>query len=1276
MQTLRLFAAWIAVSACACVTVARAAPGETLFFDRLNNNLNDWTVVASGGNAGISNKTSNQGRSLELRWGPVQVYSDPIAAAVPGAELTVWIRRGSDSFSENPESGEDLVIEYRNAANNWIEIDRYDGGGSPGEIFTPTFTLPVGALHANLSIRFRLTGGSGSDFDYWHVDDVRVTETAGPGSPSFGPGSCDSFESGLGGWLIAGSGGDAGTSTATANTGSQSLFTRWGVVSVTSLPIDLGSQNGLTFDLWVRRGSNSFSERPESGENLVLEYFSSGGSWVALETFSGSGTQGQVFSQSYGLPANAHHAGFSVRVRQTGGSGPDYDYWHIDDVCLSAPAEPTLFSFEETTWTGAADEIEDSGSTGLTGTVFGGATNGNTTSATPGNPGTCRYADFDGLDDYIEIADNPALDIADELTIGAWVNMRSYPSELHTIVSKDWNYEFHINSSGQVYWWWNDSSGVTQSLTTAASIGLNQWHHIAVVYESGSQTIYVDGDVWATAGFTGTLRLNDLPLFIGTDYDFISRAFDGYIDEVQIDSRAYSQLEVRALRGATHDCGVAAAEFSINHDGFGINCVAETITVNVVDAITGTPLTSYNADVVLDTQTNAGTWTRISGGGTLTDTVAGDGRAVYAWPLNESYAVFALSYPAGDPVIGNIEVVQQSDPGIRDDNSDGSLVFSPNGFTLTATQLTNPPPFSIPVFDQAQTAGQLFELHIAAYGETPNDPVCGVIEAYDGVKNLQFWSSYLNPASGTRAVEIDTGIDSGPIAGSEAGAGVQTASFAAGRAEVLVRYKDVGSIQVAVKDETTINVELPLGIRGATAGFVSKPASFSVADIFDAGGTIENLAPPDYTGSKFVAAGAPFRATVTALDADGDVTPNYGREFIPESVRFESVLIAPDPLTSQNPPVGASAGFGAFSGGSATGFDFFWREVGIIRLRPHVGDDDYLGAGDVVGMDSVNVGRFVPDHFALSQPSVPFFETQCDAGSFTYAGERFRYDIAPTITATAQATNNDLTQNYKGDFFRMTTASLENRNYTSASGLLDTGGLPSANVDPTVTETAQGVATLVFSSGSGLFFDRVSIPAPFNARIWLSIDVVDEDGVGSPDNPETIGNVADGIAFTSGTSIRYGRLRFTNAVGSELVNLPVPLRAEYFAGPGLGFVANVADSCTTSVNLVLGAFTENLSPGETCALDSGTPGASGVGCAIAAPLAQQFAEPPFASDFNLTLQAPGNNNHGSVTIDATVPAWLRFDWDASIVGDENPTATATFGLYDGDSSQIYLREIY
>jgi MSHA biogenesis protein MshQ len=176
----------------------------------------------------------------------------------------------------------------------------------------------------------------------------------------------------------------------------------------------------------------------------------------------------------------------------------------------------------------------------------------------------------------------------------------------------------------------------------------------------------------------------------------------------------------------------------------------------------------------------------------------------------------------------------------------------------------------------------------------------------------------------------------------------------------------------------------------------------------------------------------------------------------------------------------------------------------------------------------------------------------------------------------------------------------------------------------------------------------------------------------------TIGG-ATGIPFTATDQIRYGRIRVGTAVGSERVNLPVPMRAEYYSSSTAGFVTNTADTCTTGVSLAFSGYTDGLAAGETCVLDSGSPGSSGQGCATAAVAAERFREPPTVAaggDFNLRLKAPGAGNQGSVVITATVPAWLKYDWNTTTPGDENPSGQATFGIFGGETRQIYTREIY
>ena len=715
------------------------------------------------------------------------------------------------------------------------------------------------------------------------------------------------------------------------------------------------------------------------------------------------------------------------------------------------------------------------------------------------------------------------------------------------------------------------------------------------------------------------------------------------------------------------DCPIfGLPQFVITHDSYGINCQDEVVQVQVIDSTSGTPINSYNGQVTIDTQSGFGSWSKVAGSGPFNDATLNDGLATYGWPLGESSAAFALSYPEG-PASIDVDVFQTSDTGIRDNDAEGAVVFSPSGFTVTAAALSNPPPAVIVPFMTPQTAGTDFPIHIAAFGTTANDPVCGIIEAYTGPKNLKFWQNYMNPVGGSITATVDAVV----IPAAEAAATDQAVTFTNGQAQVTGKYKDVGRIQINMKDDSQPHPDLPNGIRGATTGFVVKPYQFLLSSIEDGAGN-PNPAAPDASGDAFIAAGEGFSVTVSAVDAEGDVTPNYGQEIIPETVALTPVLV--DPAVGDNPPLAAVPGFGPFVAGQATGTNFSWPEVGIITLTPSVSDGDYLGAGDVTGAASGEVGRFYPHHFTTTQ-NTPTFATSCFAGSFTYIGETFNYSNDPVITVTARALAGEIAENYAGDFFKIDNTSLPDPVYTSTPATLDTSGLPPGSSDPAVVSAGAGVGTLTFSGGSGLSYVRAAEEPAFDADISLSLDVLDSDGAAALGNPIVFGG-AGGILFDAGANMRYGRGRFQNGYGSELVNLALPFRTEYFVDSATGFVPNINDSCTSDVSLSLGGFTENLVAGETCVLDTGTPGDSGAGCAGAGPPGLRYREPPLGADFNLHLQAPGAGNDGSTTATADVPDWLEFDWDTTSPGFEDPTGTAVFGIFRGVDRRIYIRELY
>jgi hypothetical protein len=106
--------------------------------------------------------------------------------------------------------------------------------------------------------------------------------------------------------------------------------------------------------------------------------------------------------------------------------------------------------------------------------------------------GFCNAGKFDGTA-VVQVADSPLFDYTTTLSASAWIYPTAYPtSDVYSILSNDVNYEFHLDTNGKLYWWWNSST-----LTSAKTIPLNQWTHIAITFNSaagaGRQRIYING---------------------------------------------------------------------------------------------------------------------------------------------------------------------------------------------------------------------------------------------------------------------------------------------------------------------------------------------------------------------------------------------------------------------------------------------------------------------------------------------------------------------------------------------------------------------------------------------------------------------------------------------------------------------------------------------------------------------------------------------------------------------------------------------------------------
>ncbi len=163
---------------------------------------------------------------------------------------------------------------------------------------------------------------------------------------------------------------------------------------------------------------------------------------------------------------------------------------------------------------------------------------------------------FDGADDYINCGNDSSLNPSDALTITAWIKLDGSFTYDNTIVSRG-----YATDSGEVYWLeilnyspyqvrfhWGD--GTTRDyLKTTSGIPSNEWHHVAVTFDSGEVKIYIDGELDASKTSTVTsIQLQAYDTQIGKYWSgAVAHLFDGAMDKVKIYRRVLSANEIRAM---------------------------------------------------------------------------------------------------------------------------------------------------------------------------------------------------------------------------------------------------------------------------------------------------------------------------------------------------------------------------------------------------------------------------------------------------------------------------------------------------------------------------------------------------------------------------------------------------------------------------------------------------------------------------------------------------------------------------------------------------------
>ncbi|MDD3007061.1 MAG: LamG domain-containing protein [Candidatus Pacebacteria bacterium] len=157
---------------------------------------------------------------------------------------------------------------------------------------------------------------------------------------------------------------------------------------------------------------------------------------------------------------------------------------------------------------------------------------------------------FDGVDDYTKVGDSNSLDIADEITLSAWVK-RDESDVSDGIVFKNHGYLLAFDNVNHVYFnYHNGTSWVGEAHSSVLITDLD-WHHVVASYKKdrGTVQIFVDGEMSKeTSVVADTIAVDSYSFFIGHCMNWSdSWHFAGSIDEVRVYNRALSDDEIRQL---------------------------------------------------------------------------------------------------------------------------------------------------------------------------------------------------------------------------------------------------------------------------------------------------------------------------------------------------------------------------------------------------------------------------------------------------------------------------------------------------------------------------------------------------------------------------------------------------------------------------------------------------------------------------------------------------------------------------------------------------------
>ncbi|OBV37002.1 polymer-forming cytoskeletal protein [Janthinobacterium psychrotolerans] len=519
-------------------------------------------------------------------------------------------------------------------------------------------------------------------------------------------------------------------------------------------------------------------------------------------------------------------------------------------------------------------------------------------------------------------------------------------------------------------------------------------------------------------------------------------------------------------------------------------------------------------------------------------------------------------------------------------------------------------------------------------------------------KAIKLKCTYNNPDSGTLPARIQgTNGAYVPLGANESSACSTTAvdvmlKFdATGEARPNMLYADAGQLGLVATYTSNSGADKGLSMTGEGRVIVA-PASFAFT----------TLATPQRAGlaaMPVTPVSPSVSVTISAVNAKGGVTRNFGREKTVQQVVLDRRVEAPIFAGHANPVVAGTLSF-LNSNGVIAAPALIWPEVGRIKFTAGL-QSSYLDS-TLQPLGSSNEVTFVPHHFVTeliemgnSTSPFPFIcaaPLNCAGKRAVYSRQPFALRIraetsANQATLNFDARNKDLTGQVVLNGYEATTANTNSPQVRPAGSTLTDDATPAA--------TVTGMAIGQFSDGIGTQSIAYQFPVAFSLSPGPVVLASPTD-VMLRASYNHAGVTASSAAAQQGTeaqlTVLTGRAMVPNSYGSELLPIRLAVQAQYW--DGTAWRINLADSKTRfgKINVVLANCLKQVVCNPVMIADQ----------------AYQFSGGVLAGNDRLTLLAP--KVAGSVDVSVG-----GFSYLPSSVG------RVVFGVFRS-GPVLYLREMY